>query len=174
MAIGATPLNENKDLITWGVCGLLREQAQAADAALAIFYRKAQDLAQANEVQLDKNHKGVTALQSQLEQVLGGLAQLTSTVQWHNSRIDTLDKSANAAALLEAIQLIEMLVTACLDKISGAVTQIGHNVSGAINQIGRKICTLQSNSGPTTHPAPGSGPIGTFRPSACKATMDET
>jgi hypothetical protein len=100
-------------------------------------------LAQANKVQSDQNHRTVLAtLQSQLEQVLRGLAKLTSTVQWHDSCFDTLDKSAGAAALPEAIQHIEMLVMGCLDKISRAVAQIGRNVSGAISHIGRKVCAL--------------------------------
>jgi hypothetical protein len=52
----------------------------------------------------------------------------------------------------------------CLNKISGAVAQIGRNVSGGINQIGRKVSTLQSTSGPITHPPPGSSPTSTTKP----------
>jgi hypothetical protein len=102
-AVGATHLDENNDLTTWGIRGLLREQAPAANAALVNFCRKVWDLAQANKVQSDQNHQMVAALQSQLEQALGGLAKLTSNVQRHISRFDTLNKSAGAAALAEAI-----------------------------------------------------------------------
>jgi hypothetical protein len=174
MAVSATPLDENDDLTARGVRGLLREQARAAKAALANFRHEVQDLARANKVQSDKNHQTVAALQSQLEQVLGGLAQLTSTVQQHDSRIDNLNKSANAAALPAAIQRVETLVTGCLDEISGAAAQISRKVTGMVDQISRELRTLQSNSGPTTYPAPGSEPTGTFRPSACKAMMHET
>ena len=44
-AVGATPLEETNALTTRGICGLLREQAQAADAALADFHREVWDLA---------------------------------------------------------------------------------------------------------------------------------
>ncbi len=44
----------------------------------------------------------MATLQSQLELVLGGLADLTSTVQQHNSRFETLDNHAGAAALIRS------------------------------------------------------------------------
>jgi hypothetical protein len=44
-AVGATPLDENNDLTTHGIRGLLREQARAANAALADFRCEVQDLA---------------------------------------------------------------------------------------------------------------------------------
>jgi hypothetical protein len=165
-AVGATPLDENNNLTACGICGLLREQARAANTALADFRFEVWDLAWANEVRLDKNHRTVATLQSQLEQVLGGLANLTSIVQWHDSRFETLDNSAGAAALPEVIQRVEMVVTGRLDDISGAVVQIGRDVLGAIDQIGRKVRALQSASGLTTHPPPGSGPTGTTEPFA--------
>ncbi len=97
-AIGATPLDKNNDLTTHGIRGLLRDQAHAANAALADFHCEVWDLAWANEVQSDKNHQTVATLQSQLKQVLGGLANLTSTVQWHDSHVETLNNSASPTA----------------------------------------------------------------------------
>jgi hypothetical protein len=164
MAIGATPLDKNNHLTARDICGLFREQARAADAALADFRCEVRDLARANKVQLDKNHQMVATLQSQLKHVIGGLAKLTSTIQRHDSHFETLDNSAGAAALPEVIQCVETLLTGCLNKISGAVAQISPNVLGAINQIGCKVRALQSTNEPTTPPPSGSGPTGTTEP----------
>jgi hypothetical protein len=75
----------------------------------------------------------VATLQSQLEQVLGGLAQLTSTIQRHDSCFDNLNKFTGTATLPEAIQCVKILVTGRLDEISGLFAQIGRNVSGLID-----------------------------------------
>jgi hypothetical protein len=165
-AVGTTPLDKTDNLTTRGIRGLLREQARAADPALANFHCEVRDLAQANKVKSDQDHQMVAALQSQLKKVLRSLVKLTSNVQWHDSRFDTLHKSAGAAALPEAIQQVKMLVTGQLDEISEAVAQIGCNVSGAIVQIGCKVRALQSTSGPTTHPTPCTKPTGTTKPLA--------